>query len=159
MPLITAEIAAFLEGPNSIMVASHDADLVPEIARAAALRCAPDGEHVIVALPSGSAGSLLRQLTVDRTIAVVCERPASHRTLQLKGHVVALQATPDGGRADIERAWASFVDGVEQIGLPRRLTQRFARWPATSVEVRVEQLFEQTPGPGAGEPFPKAAPP
>jgi hypothetical protein len=151
--LITPPIAAFLEGPNSTMVASHDADLVPEIARAVALTCAPDGETVTVVLPTNASADLIRQLQADPRIAIVCELSPTHRTLQLKGQATAIRPSRDDERPPIEAALTAFVLQLEQIGLPRRLTERLVVWPATSVTVRVEQLFEQSPGPGAGDPF------
>jgi hypothetical protein len=151
--LITPSIAAFLEGPNSTMVASHDAGLVPEIARAVALTCAPDGETVTVVLPTNASADVIRQLHADPRIAIVCELSSTHRTLQLKGRATAIRPSRDEERPAIEAALAAFVLHLEQIGLPRRLTERLVAWPATSITVRVEQLFEQSPGPGAGDPF------
>ena len=151
--MITPPIAAFLEGPNSTMVASHDAHLVPEIARAVALSCAPDGETLTVVLPTNASADVIRQLQSDPRIAIVCELPSTHRTLQLKGRVTSMRPTRVDERPAIEAALAAFSAGLELIGMPRRLTERLQGWPATSVEVRVEQLFEQSPGPGAGDPL------
>jgi hypothetical protein len=159
MALITPPIAAFIEGPNSIMVASHDADLVPEIARAIAVRCAPDGQHVTVVLPTLASHGVIQQLQADPRIAIVLELSSTHRTLQIKGRVVSQRATPDAERALVEQAVLDFAAVLEQIGMPRRLTERLIFWPATSLEVQVDQLFEQSPGPGAGEPLPEGKTP
>jgi hypothetical protein len=150
---ITPATAAFLEGPNSIMVASHDAELVPEIARAVSLRCAPDGERVTVILPTPAGRDVIKQLEADPRIAIVCELSATHQTLQLKGRVLSMRPTREDERPAIEASVGAFFAALEQIGVPRRLTERLVRWPATSIEVQVEQLFEQSPGPGAGDPF------
>lgn len=153
MSRLTAETAQFLEGPNSIMVASHDAGLVPAIARAVALRCAPDGRHLTVFLPTGAAAEVLAQLRADPCVAVVAELVSTHRTLQVKGRVATLAPTPLHERPFIEGAVAAFFEVCAQIGLPRRLTERLVRWPTISVEIAIEQVFEQSPGPGAGEPL------
>jgi len=39
---------------------------------------------------------------------------------------------------------------LERIGVPRRLVRNVTRWPAFAIEMRVEHVFEQTPGPNAG---------
>jgi hypothetical protein len=157
--LITPSIAAFLEGPNSTMVASHDAGLVPEIARAVAVACAPDGQTVTVVLPTNPSADVIRQLQSDPRIAIVSELTPTHRTLQLKGRATSIRPSRDDERPAIEAALTAFSNQLEQIGMPRRLTERLVVWPATSIEVRVEQIFEQSPGPGAGDPFTSPLPP
>jgi hypothetical protein len=42
---------------------------------------------------------------------------------------------------------------LDAIGLPRRVTHRIAHWPAFAIEMTVEQIFDQTPGPKAGVPL------
>ena len=39
MPPLTPEQIAFLEGPNSLVIATQDGNLVPEVTRGLALRC------------------------------------------------------------------------------------------------------------------------
>jgi hypothetical protein len=34
--------------------------------------------------------------------------------------------------------------------VPRRLTRTVVHWPAFAVTIRVEEIYEQTPGPKAG---------
>lgn len=36
------------------------------------------------------------------------------------------------------------------VGVPRKATLAMNSWPAFTVRLRAETLFEQTPGPGAG---------
>jgi hypothetical protein len=155
MPILTPELISFLEGPNSIMVASHDAALVPALARAIALRVEPDGDHVTAFLPDVPAARVLTQLAADPRVAIVTELSATHRTIQLKGQVVALTATPEAERPALEARAQAFFAQLELVGLPRSLTEGLVRWPSTSVHVRVLQVFEQSPGPGAGEPWKK----
>ncbi|HEY0714742.1 MAG TPA: pyridoxamine 5'-phosphate oxidase family protein [Polyangia bacterium] len=152
MPLITPETAAFLAGPNSIMVASHDEHLVPAIARAWRITC-HDGDRVTADLPTASSTEVLAQLARDGRIAIVAELSTTHRTLQIKGRTLAIAPTPDEQRPAVEAAAEAFFAVCEQLGLPRRLTDRAVRWPTTSIEVQIDQVFEQSPGPGAGEPW------
>ena len=53
--------------------------------------------------------------------------------------------------ATFVRQWFdAFAGNLERIGVPRRLTRRVACWPAFAVTMRVEHVFDQTPGPKAG---------
>jgi len=46
-----------------------------------------------------------------------------------------------------------FADVLDLLGLPRKVTHRIAHWPAFAIDVTVEQVFDQTPGPKAGTPL------
>jgi hypothetical protein len=157
MSILTPELVAFLEGPNSIMVASRDAALVPALARAVGVMCEPDGQHVVVMVPAEAGRLVLEQLTADGRVAVVTELSATHRTIQLKGQVVAIDLLPESKRPRVEAMAEAFFAQLELLGMPRTMTTRLVRWPCKAVRVRVEQVFEQSPGPGAGEPWKKPA--
>lgn len=154
--LLTGEIVDFLAGPNSTMVAGAGTDGVPVLARAFAL-VATGGDTVMVAVQPSTAGALLAALGAHPRVAIVSGLPRTHRTLQLKGRVRAIRATRDDERPAIDRALAGYRTSLAEVGLPERLTERVLRWPLTSIEVEVEELFEQSPGPGAGERLPPGA--
>jgi hypothetical protein len=149
MSLITAELAAFLEGPNSMMVATRDADFVPEIARVVFLRCAPEGDRIAIAIRAAEARTL-ENARANGRIAVSAERMASHKTMQVKGRMVGVRPLRDDERPDVERAFEAFVRSAEEVGMPRRVIERVARWPLVELEIAVEELYDQSPGPGAG---------
>ena len=48
----------------------------------------------------------------------------------------------------------AFADVLDRIGVPRRVARSMAHWPAFAVTMRVEQTFDQTPGPERGKPRP-----
>jgi hypothetical protein len=152
MSLITPDIAAFLEGPTSIMVASHDEHLMPALTRALRITCQA-GDRITVDLPTATSQVVLQQLAQDGRIAIVAELTSTHRTLQMKGRTIGIAPTPEEQRPGVEAAAAAFFAVCEQLGLPRRLTDRVVCWPTTAITVQVEQVFEQSPGPGAGEPW------
>jgi hypothetical protein len=39
---------------------------------------------------------------------------------------------------------------LDSVGVPRRVSGRLAHWPAFAIDLRVEETFDQTPGPHAG---------
>jgi hypothetical protein len=151
MPVLTADLRQFLEGPNSIIVATQDGGLMPEAARALVLRCGEDGDSVTMWLPVSEAPRTVANLKADPRIAVAVELPSMHITRQLKGVATKVGNAPAKRRALLDEAFEAFTLQCLAIGLPRRLLDRVVRWPATEITMRVESVFEQTPGPGAGE--------
>jgi Pyridoxamine 5'-phosphate oxidase len=147
--LITEEQARFLRGPNSLVLASHQG-CNPECTRAYALHCPDTRDRVIVWIPAGIAGALTTNLAVEPRIAIAASRPSTHETLQLKGRVVRIDRAADQLRPLFDAGWEQFMAEAKDVGTPRRLLDTVIRWPLVEIEVEVSEIFDQTPGPGAG---------
>lgn len=150
MALLTDYIS-FLNGPNSVMIATQDGALKPTSTRALSVRCVPNTDRVLVWLPAAVATRALANLQAEKRIAIGCSRASTHKTLQLKGHVVGVRTLPEEARAQMDEHFALFIHECEQVGLPPRILDRVVTWPAVELDVAVHEVFDQTPGPGAGE--------
>lgn len=151
--MISAELATFLESGVSLLVGTRDAGLHPEALRAVGARVEPGGAEVTVLVPVATAARTLGNLRENGRIAVCFSRAEDHRSVQLKGAVVALRDADEADRRVVERYRALLADALAGVGLPPRLTSRIAHWPAVAARFRVEAVFVQTPGPGAGAPL------
>ena len=151
MPPFTPEQRSFLDGPNSVAIATQDGQRVPEVTRALVLRCEPDPGRVTVWLPARIADKALANLRVEPRVAIGVNHPTDHQTFQLKGRAVRMGESPPERQAQVEAAFAAFVEEVSKVGLPPRMLQPVVLWPLVEVEVEVSEIFNQTPGPGAGE--------
>jgi hypothetical protein len=45
------------------------------------------------------------------------------------------------------------MEQLAAVGVSRTLSRRVAWFPSVAIEVRVSEMFEQTPGPNAGVPL------
>lgn len=151
MSLLSPDLVEFLDGPNSVMMATQNGSLKPTSTRALTLTCVPGQDRVKVWLPSSVTERAIEDLRVDKRIAVGCSRASSHQTFQLKGHVVNVRSLPEDIKPEVARRFAIFAQECEQVGLPRRLLERVVIWPTVEIEVAVEEIYDQRPGPGAGE--------
>jgi hypothetical protein len=86
-------------------------------------------------------------------VAVVCTEPLSHDSVQIKGVTRGVRLAPPADQAFVADRLEGFADVLQELGLPRRVTRSVAHWPAFAIAVSVEQVFEQTPGPKAGNPL------
>jgi hypothetical protein len=104
-----------------------------------------------VIAPPGTATR--ENLESNGAIAVGFSPPTIARALQIKG--VALEVRePEPAELDrAEQHLAAFSAEVEQIGIPGRLARRMFGSPSELVSVRlsIDEVFEQTPGPKAGQ--------
>ncbi len=152
--MISPDLASFLESGIAILVGTRDGRLFPECMRATGARVEAGGAELTLFLPDAVAARTLANLRENGRIAVGFSRAGDHRSFQVKGRVLSLGPAPDADRAAIERyrcVWASELAAV--VGLPPRITLRMAHWPAHAVRLRVDAVFVQTPGPGAGAPL------
>jgi hypothetical protein len=96
------------------------------------------------------AAQAVANLKDNRCLALTVSRPYDHRSLQVKGHMLEMRDSTDKDRANQERWLIGFVEHLHIIGLPRSLVRTLKIFPSVAVTMCVEDLFEQTPGPGAG---------
>ena len=151
--VLSPAIAGFLEAGRSLTVATRDGDLRPEGANAWAVKVHGDRRGLTVFLHEESARRLLRNLEAHPEIAILVDQPSLHRACQVKGTFLSSRKARANERKEIDRQVAGLADELARIGIPGTLLQGWATWPCVAFEVRASALFEQTPGPGAGEPL------
>ncbi|MFT3922069.1 MAG: pyridoxamine 5'-phosphate oxidase family protein [Myxococcales bacterium] len=153
MVVLPQVLVPFLEGGNSLLVGTCDSNRMPQVARAVGLKVATDRSRFTLFLPERTAARSLAALAQVPLLAVTCSEPPTHRTVQVKGKVVALRA-PNAE----EQAWVlsypdRFANVVAYAGLARATVMRLHVWPARAIDVEATDLFDQTPGPKAGAPL------
>lgn len=134
-------------------IATRDRDLAPDGARASAATVEADGLHMTVFVPARGAAAVLRDLEAAPQAAVLFVRPTDDKACQLKGVFEGSRAAKAGERREVERQAEGFIASLEAIGIARELTASWVWWPCKAVRIRVTDIFEQTPGPGAGAPM------
>lgn len=148
--MLSDELRAFLRDGLDVQLATRDAGLKPHGTRICALRVDADGTHVEVFAPKAGVGTVLDNLRANGRVALMCSRASDSRTLQLKGSYVSHRPAKPSERAFVAAQWALFEQDLTRLGLPTGILATWTMWPSVVVRVRVEQVYEQTPGPGAG---------
>lgn len=151
--MIGRELQEFLEAGVSVLVGTRDRRQVPEAARGFGLRVAAEGRELAVFVPDAWSARTIANLRDNGRIAVAAARPEDHKQVQIKGAAVEIRAAREDERAALERYRELLAHDFGEIGYPPRVLHRLNAWPAHVVLLRVEALFEQTPGPRAGTPL------
>ncbi len=155
---IARDLPRLLEGHDAIGVGSRDASLRPACAMAAGVSFPGDAGRVTVFVPEATGAETFANLEANGRIAVVFEQILTHRAVQVKGRVTELRPAEEAERPLVERSMASFFAQVEAVGGSPPVVRRKRRWPCRAVTFEVEEVFEQTPGPRAGNPLVPGAP-
>lgn len=140
----------YLDAGTSVVVASVDAKGLATCCRAVAIRSGADVRTVTVYVPVATSRDVIANVAVTRRLAVSVSQPLDHQTIQLKGTTTSVRLAAEAEKEFVEQRLMKFADTLSEVGLPRRITRSITHWPAFAIDLEVEQVFEQTPGPKAG---------
>lgn len=147
---LTDELVDFLESGVSILVGTRNAELRPHGMRAMGAIASSDRRRVTIFLPAATAALTVENVRDNGAVAVTFSRPSDHQSMQLKGRSVATREAAGDDRYVLERYRAAWFEQLHVCGVARSTSKRWAYWPAVAIEIEVDSLFQQTPGPGAG---------
>jgi hypothetical protein len=156
---LVAELQAFLELGASLMVGTRDADCVPELMRAWGPRVGRDRRSVTLCVARAGSARTLANLRDNGRLAVTCARPLDSNAIQLWGRCLGRGPATRQDLAAVRAHRDVFARVNEGIGIPRpfieALWQRELAGSPAMVRIRfaADQIFNQTPGPGAGSPL------
>ena len=143
-------LAKSLEPGVSVIVGSVDAMGNPSCCRAVGLRSDDDLATVTVFVPAATSQETMANVEATGRLAVVTTHPISHCATQLKGIVERTRPAREDEEPFIVEHFTGFGGVLNTIGYPLRVTRSITHWPAIALEVRVDEIYEQSPGPKAG---------
>ncbi|HEY7466590.1 MAG TPA: pyridoxamine 5'-phosphate oxidase family protein [Dehalococcoidia bacterium] len=151
MLVIDEDLRTLIESGPAIGVATRSAELAPHAVRGWGARVAEDGRTVDVFVDRPNAGAIVSDLRDNARIAVFFVDVTCLRALQLKGRCVDVGDPDPDDWAWVDRHRAEFTRACESILFPSYIARHL--WAMQVVRLRfvVEELFDQTPGPGAGK--------
>jgi len=151
--MIPDRVVEVLNGPSWIQIGTRDEALRPAHTMAVGATVDDDRRTVTVLVPAARSERVLRHVEQNGRIAVGVAL-ITHEAYQLKGTYVSSRPTTDTERASQEARRAALLASALEVGLPpaiaRPLTMGLAYTPGVAITFRAEEVFLQTPGPGAG---------
>lgn len=150
-PLLTPAMLELLGHGVSVIVATSDAGLRPQIARGWGPEALSPHGPLRLCIETRAGSRTLENLVCGTRIAVTFTRPSTYRSIQAKGVVAAIEAPTEEELRRVDAHWAAYAAEAERFGLSPRLVPRLLdrEWLLT-VTVTLEDIYDQTPGPRAG---------
>jgi hypothetical protein len=163
--MIPVKIVRFLEERANIGFAgTRDRDLVPSGHRVSGWQVDADGRTLTAFVPASAEARLIESLSNNGAIAVTLEEVGTHETYQIKGRYLSHRPVQPKEIDVANRARDRFARGLHSLYPDDRLVALLKAsipTPSLAVEIEVQEVFLQTPGPGAGgriSPPPDAVP-
>ncbi|HEX5379512.1 MAG TPA: pyridoxamine 5'-phosphate oxidase family protein [Phenylobacterium sp.] len=149
--VIDPDLAAFMESPVMVVLATRSAAMRPAIARAVGVRLSPDRAVADLFVSRAQWPQAVDGLQPGAAMAVTVCNPPDYRTYQIKGRLAEV-APADADDHAVAGGYMSAVGQVlAELGVSRR---QIASWLTTEDLLRLRLIpmsaFVQTPGPGAG---------
>lgn len=150
--MIPGKIASFLEQrANVAACGTRDKDLVPHGHRVSGWRVGPGPDTMECSIPEEFTEHLLDSLHDNGRIAVTIEEFPSHETYQFKGRYLTHRPPAADDLAIHEQCRERFARSLRSfLNLPENVLRAFTLKPHVVVAFRLEEIYLQTPGPGAG---------
>ena len=145
-----ADLRRFTSDGCSVIVGSVDGDGAPATCRAVAIAADDELTRMTVYLPVATSHQTIANVATTHRLAVAASQTIDHTTVQFKGSIRGVRLAREEEAALIRSRLSQFADSLQIIGVPRSLTSRLVYWPAYAIEMNIEQIFDQTPGPRAG---------
>jgi len=148
---IDDELAGLIEGIVMIIIGTRDDNFRPAIGRSIGAALCNNGEAIDLFVPTVQWPETIDNAVLGAPISVTFSRPTNYETIQIKGNVTKHESASFD---EIEYA-KSYLNRVRNVlvglGVSRKQIEFLATGPdLRRVQFRPEQIFRQTPGPGAG---------
>ena len=154
--VLSEAMSSFLRPGCSMVVGGLTDDGEPFATRGWGLRL-DDAGRVRVLVGTADLRRLGVASGASRAIAVTGGDVATLRSVQFKGTAEVIEEPTEEDRRQHRSFCDQFFDAVRRTdGTERALMQRLVPADLIVVVVRVEQVFDQPPGPRAGRPLPVA---
>jgi hypothetical protein len=151
--MIPDRVIELITGPSYVQIGTRDENLRPAHTVAVGAMVHEDRRTVTVLVPTARAARILPHLEANGRVALGIAQ-ASHEAYQLKGSYLATRPTNADDLARQEAYRKTLLADARRAGFPEQiawaLTQGFAYTPSIAITFRTDEVFIQTPGPGAG---------
>ena len=148
--LLGSEIASFVRGPVSVFLGTVDAMGTPDAARVVGIAVVDQSRLRI--LISERAATARTNAQVGASVTVLVTDITSHRSVQWKGRVERCgDSRSPGDTALMDHHVTAFREASSVVGLDPREAWKLFPTDGVPLVVLVEECFDQTPGPNAGQ--------
>jgi hypothetical protein len=146
-----AAIVELMESGCSLIVGTVDADGLPDATRGWGALVLDGGAQIRLLLAANAAVTV-RNLRSTGRIALTATNFATYESVQVKGVVLAVEEATEADRARFERFCAACEETLHEITeAPIELLMRMEPSGVVACVMTADELFDQTPGPGAGK--------
>ncbi len=149
--MIPDKFVEFIHGNTAIYIGAGNEKMKTTVNHVVGAKVNPDGDSFTCYIPKAGTDKLVSYLEACNKYAVTMATIPSHEAYQFKGTCISVREADDGAVKYAQTYLDKMVDFTSQFGIPEELFSNFIVDPSVAVTIKVEEIYDQTPGPGAGK--------
>lgn len=137
-----------------VYIGTRDASLMPHLMISMGAKVSTGRDTLTLFLPEYAAEPCLANLRDNGQIAVTMGDVGTHSCFQFKGDFQAARPSTNAEYAIQDLWWDKVSTVIAALPMGTHLTERMRlvrRRPTVAVDIKVREVFNQTPGPGTGQ--------
>jgi len=154
--VIDQSLIDFLESPVAILVASRDEGNRPVITRGFGARVSDDCSQVTVFVTEKQSAAVLRDIEQSQIVVFTAANITNYESYQLKGNNAYLVDLSIKDERHISQYLETFQLEMTKVGVtPKQAAAMFQsrnNENIVGIKFTTQEIYCQTPGPGAGKP-------
>lgn len=143
---ISDDLALFLKQPVIFHLGTCSEQNIPLSTRAIGSYLCDDGQKIVVFILQERSERALHNLVRTGHAALLCIEPLTYRSIQIKGAFIETRELTESEK-NIQQA---YLTQLEHARLPEKY-YKMKHEPALAILINIEHVYNQSPGPGAGE--------
>jgi hypothetical protein len=149
--MIPQEVIDLTDGAFLSYVGSRDGNMMPLTRQCWGVDIKA-AEDIIIYVVQTQFEPMLKNFQHNGRVTVSLTDPYSHASYQLKGQFLKARAMTEAETVLQQQYRDKLVDvGVIALGYSKEQAERYVYHANLAIEIEVEQIFNQTPGPAAGK--------
>ena len=148
--MIAQKFIDFVQGPTLHFVGSRNAKLRPTFTWAFGATVDVAEGSITIYVPDVEGAETFRNFEENGMVALTVGEALTHETYQFKGPSLSMRPCEDADTTIQEIHRSKLIAHLAPAGYSEDIWNGFEIDPSTAVTFKVEEVFVQTPGPGAG---------
>ena len=149
--MIPQKIVEYIGRPVVMFVGTRDENLNPHVNRVMGAIVEKDKERITFYVAEVTSQKIRHNLDDNGRIALTMSEPISHESYQFKGSYLSSRESEEGDIAIIDEYVKNIVSQIKIAGGSEEFFNDFIYNPSLAITFQIEDIFNQTPGPGAGK--------
>jgi len=147
--IITPKLKSFIEEPQGISLGTRDRNLKPKYCRVLGAEVM-ENDIVKFFVAKLTSDQTIKNIDDNKLVSITLASALSYECYQFKGKCVHYEDSDNEDQGRVEKYMKDFNECMVKIGVRDGLVYKWPTKPCMTIEMKVEEIFDQTPKIGAG---------
>ena len=149
--MIPQEVVDLINGPHLGHVGSRDENMIPLTRQCWGEDLRAMKDIIIIYVVQAQFELMLKNFQHNSRISVTLSEPYNHTSYQLKGQFLKARAMTKDDAALQQQHRVNLEGMISSLGYSKEQAERYVCHADLAIEIKIEKIFNQTPGPRAGK--------